>query len=156
MSTIHSILYVDDDEAALALVASSVGCERRLFTANTASAALEIARREPMDLALVDLHLSDALPLLRDLNQLQPALTATVIDVLAKPFAVPALIARLEHPTAPVRATPATLDRVVWEYVHRVVDECGGNLSAAARCPGIDRNTLKRKLARDPVDRRVM
>jgi len=174
VQTISTILYVDDDEAMLALHARTIGHTRRIYTATTASTALDVAAREPLDLALVDLYLGadDGLSLTRALVAKHPkvrvvlisgilsmsvaveAVKAGAFDVMAKPFSVPALIARLEHPEIrPSRAyTPPTLDRVVWEYMHRVVNECGGNISQAARCLGIDRNTLKRRLGRAPVD----
>ena len=48
--------------------------------------------------------------------------------------------------------TPATasLGRVEWEYIQRVLRECGGNISQAARLLGINRRSLQRKLAKYP------
>ena len=171
---IHTLLYVDDDQRLLALVARTLGHQRRVLTATSASEALALARDESIDVAFVDLYLGavDGIALIRDLVACQPRLVAILMsgmlsypaavtavkagafDVLAKPFSVGGVLARLEHSAVPRAGpyAPPTLDRVVWEYVHRVVDECGGNLSEAARELGIDRNTLKRRLARSPVD----
>ena len=37
---------------------------------------------------------------------------------------------------------------IEWEHIMRVLDDCGGNISAAARRLGIYRSTLKRRLRR--------
>jgi two-component system response regulator RegA len=46
-----------------------------------------------------------------------------------------------------------SLARVEWEHINRVVTDCGGNISRAARLLGIHRRSLQRKLARFPVPR---
>lgn len=43
-----------------------------------------------------------------------------------------------------------SLERVEWEHLQRVLADCGGNISAAARALGIERRTLQRKLAKFP------
>jgi two-component system response regulator RegA len=53
---------------------------------------------------------------------------------------------RAEHP-AP------TLARVEWEHIQRVLADCSGNVSEAARRLGIHRRSLQRKLAKHPVPR---
>lgn len=45
--------------------------------------------------------------------------------------------------------TPS-LDRVEWEHIQRVLTDCDGNVSQAARWLGIDRRTLQRKLGKYP------
>jgi two-component system response regulator RegA len=45
-----------------------------------------------------------------------------------------------EHPQAP------SLARAEWEHIHRVLDDCAGNVSEAARRLGIHRRSLQRKL----------
>ena len=49
-------------------------------------------------------------------------------------------------------ATP-TLARVEWEHINRVLSDCGGNVSQAARILGIHRRSLQRKLAKYPTPR---
>ena len=44
-----------------------------------------------------------------------------------------------------------SLARVEWEHIQRVLADCGGNLSQAARLLGIHRRSLQRKLSKDPV-----
>lgn len=46
-----------------------------------------------------------------------------------------------------------TLARVEWEHINRVLTDCGGNISLAAKRLGIHRRSLQRKLAKYPVNR---
>ncbi len=46
-----------------------------------------------------------------------------------------------------------TLARVEWEHIQRVLTDCDGNVSRAARALGIHRRSLQRKLAKDPGPR---
>jgi len=43
-----------------------------------------------------------------------------------------------------------SLARVEWEHIQRVLGDCGGNLSRAARQLGIHRRSLQRKLQKYP------
>ena len=43
-----------------------------------------------------------------------------------------------------------SLHRVEWEHIQRVLADCGGNVSEAARQLGMHRRTLQRKLATHP------
>ena len=47
-------------------------------------------------------------------------------------------------------AFPGTLARVEWEHINRVLSDCGGNISKAARVLGIHRRSLQRKLQKYP------
>ena len=51
--------------------------------------------------------------------------------------------------TSPDAQTPS-LARVEWDYIHRVLSDCGGNISQAARKLGIHRRSLQRKLQKLP------
>jgi two-component system, response regulator RegA len=57
----------------------------------------------------------------------------------------------LDPAEAAVR-TPS-LARVEWEHINRVLADCGGNVSQAARALGIHRRSLQRKLAKFPSAR---
>ncbi len=49
--------------------------------------------------------------------------------------------------------TPTTvpsLARVEWEHIHRVLSDCSGNITQAARLLGIHRRSLQRKLSKYP------
>ncbi len=48
--------------------------------------------------------------------------------------------------------TPS-LDRAAWEHMQRVLAECAGNISEAARRLGVHRRTLQRKLQKHPPRR---
>lgn len=54
-----------------------------------------------------------------------------------------------EEPIDDREAVPS-LQRVEWEHLQRVLGDCGGNVSEAARRLGIERRTLQRKLAKYP------
>ena len=57
-------------------------------------------------------------------------------------------------PDSPALAdTTPTLARVEWEHINRVLSDCGGNVSQAARILGIHRRSLQRKLAKYPTPR---
>ena len=45
-----------------------------------------------------------------------------------------------------------SLHRVEWEHIQRVLADCGGNVSRAARVLGLHRRTLQRKLATRPPE----
>ena len=51
---------------------------------------------------------------------------------------------------SPAEAQTPSLARVEWDYIHRVLSDCGGNISQAARKLGIHRRSLQRKLQKLP------
>jgi two-component system response regulator RegA len=46
-----------------------------------------------------------------------------------------------------------TVNRLEWEYIQQVLNDCSGNISATARSLGMHRRTLQRKLQKRPVKR---
>jgi two-component system response regulator RegA len=86
------------------------------------------------------------------------------IDYLTKPADTDQILARFEHADGPhalvashagaAAAAPAdttpTLARVEWEHIQRILDDCNGNISLAARKLGIHRRSLQRKLTKFP------
>lgn len=173
------LLIVDDDEPFRARLARAV--EQRglpcLAVADT-TAALALAGT-PLAGAVVDLRVSPdgGLAVVAALAAAQPSLPIVVLtgfgsiataleavrlgarDYLTKPVAADDLLAALRG-ERPLRenlkeVTPETpsLDRVEWEYIQRVLGDCGGNISQAARLLGIDRRSLQRKLAKYPPRR---
>jgi two-component system, response regulator RegA len=66
-------------------------------------------------------------------------------------------MASLSQPAAnaepPDTAQAPSLARVEWEHIQRILADCDGNVSQAARMLGIHRRSLQRKLARRPVAR---
>jgi two-component system, response regulator RegA len=72
------------------------------------------------------------------------------IDYLTKP----ADAETVERALLGTRAEEGTseipsLERVEWEYMQRVLSDCGGNISDAARKLRVHRRTLQRKLGRN-------
>ena len=79
-------------------------------------------------------------------------------DYLAKPVDADQVVQALLGPssaqtTAPEQLpdAPPPLKRLEWEHIQRVLAECDGNISEAARRLGLHRRTLQRKLAKRPV-----
>jgi len=80
------------------------------------------------------------------------------VNYLAKPISMEALIEALfgEPLRLVVEDTPksdSALERVEWEHIQRVLRECDGNITHAARRLGIHRQALQRKLRQPPVVR---
>jgi two-component system response regulator RegA len=80
------------------------------------------------------------------------------VHYLTKPADLEEIMAALER-RAQGEATPeppsevASLARIEWEHINRVLTDCGGNISQAARLLGLHRRSLQRKLAKYPVPR---
>jgi two-component system response regulator RegA len=167
-------LVVDDDErlrARLVRAFRERGLEVR--DAGTAEEALAAARAESPELALVDLRLPgpSGLELVRELKALDATTNVVVLTgygsiatalesiragattYLTKPVDADQILAAFDDPQskgAPPRTVPS-LARVEWEHIQRVLAECEGNVSQAARLLGIHRRSLQRKLSKYPV-----
>ena len=161
------VLVVDDDERYLTALTRGLEVACEVFTANSASAALAVARERSPDLTIVDLRLEgmSGVSLIEELKREHPemmialassylsvvsavaAVRAGADHVLSKPFTIREAIRRVEGetPEDDLDETP-TLARVEWEHIMRVLSDCEGNLSLAARRLGIYRSTLKRRI----------
>ncbi len=53
---------------------------------------------------------------------------------------------KVEMPEVEEDAPVPTLAQAEWEHIHRILADCGGNISEAARRLGIHRRSLQRKL----------
>jgi two-component system response regulator RegA len=77
------------------------------------------------------------------------------VDQILAPFGID--VDDTAASTAATEEGPAievpTLARVEWEHIHRVLTDCGGNISQAARLLGLHRRSLQRKLSKFPVRR---
>jgi two-component system response regulator RegA len=77
-------------------------------------------------------------------------------DYLTKPADAEQILAALrgerliQSNSKEVPPETPSLDRVEWEHIQRVLTDCDGNVSQAARWLGIDRRTLQRKLGKYP------
>jgi two-component system response regulator RegA len=170
------VLIVDDDETHRTALARAF--ERRGFAVSAASSvgeALAHIAREPPDYASIDLRMpgGSGLALVRQLKELQPGAVIVVLtgygsiataveavklgatDYLTKPAdALDLLRAFGAAPIAPARPHEVpSLARVEWEHISRVVADCGGNISQAARVLRMQRRSLQRKLAKYPVSK---
>jgi len=175
-----SILLVDDTVVLRERL--SMALQQRGFRVETAGdyeEAIDTFRRNPTELAVLDLRMpgKSGLKLLRKLLQIKPetrviilsgfgsipasidAVRAGAVNFLSKPADADDILsafARGDEPSVPDGATafPApSLARNEWEHIHRVLSDCGGNISEAARRLGIHRRSLQRKLRkRAPED----
>jgi len=173
-----SILLVDDDDAFRERMARAL--RERGFAVATApdrQAALAAAAQAP-DFAVVDMRMPDCSghEVVEALAGVSPhtrsviltgygsiasaveALHKGAVHYLSKPIdadELAATISRLdgeEDATANVEGTPS-LARAEWEHIQRVLTDCGGNQSEAARRLGIARRTLQLKLKKYPPRR---
>lgn len=171
------LLLVDDDERLRERLARAI--EARGYAVQTAGGydeAMALARSNPPEMAVVDLRMPgpSGLELLRALRELDPetrivVLTgygsiATTIDAmrlgavyyLQKPADADEILAAFSRDQTPPleavpdSAEPPSLERVKWEHVSRVLADCGGNVSEAARKLKLHRRSLQRMLQKFP------
>ena len=174
--SLPNILLVDDDEVLRERLATAIrtrGYEVR--TAGSSEEALREVAKDSPEMAVLDLRMpgGSGLELLRELKRQDPAtrvlmLTgygsiATAVEAvregaigyLPKPADADEILAALAGTnTAKERGidTPS-LARAEWEHIQRVLSDCGGNISEAARRLGIHRRSLQRKLHKYPPTR---
>ena len=175
----RSILLVDDDvnfRRRLARAFQDRGLDVR--EAGDAAEAMAASRDDPPEMAVVDLRMPgpDGLEVVRGLLAVEPAMRVVVltgygsiatalkvvrlgaIHYLTKPAYPDEILAALEPKkgdapagTGASEAEAPSLARVEWEHIQRVLADCDGNISLAARRLGLHRRSLQRKLAKAPV-----
>ena len=165
--SVRTVLAVDDDATVLAAVTRAMGRQRTVMTASDPDAAIDKARTRPPDLAIVDLRIGAAsgIELTRRLKSELPdtvvvlvsgylsidltvaAVRAGADHVMAKPITANDILRRVEEGNADpdLDATP-TLADAENEHIARVLGDCDGNISEAARRLGIHRSSLQRRL----------
>lgn len=171
-----TLLVVDDDEAFRTALGSAL--ERRGFSVSLAGgmeAALNLSREKIFEYALVDVRMpgGSGIDLVRALRALDEgtrivvltgygtianaveAMRAGAFDYLTKPVHAAACAHALLGKSANEGSSEdvPSLDRVEWEYLNRVLSDCGGNLSEAARRLRMHRRSLQRKLGKLPPTR---
>ncbi|MDF2695958.1 MAG: Fis family DNA-binding response regulator [Labilithrix sp.] len=173
-----TLLVVDDDEAfrrRLVRAFEARGFEVR--AAADAESALVLAREESPELAVVDLRMAgrSGLEVVRELKAIDGSTNVVVLTgygsiataleavrlgathYLTKPADVDDLLAAFARahgaPDVPVAIEHEvpSLARTEWEHISRVLADCGGNITQAARLLGIHRRSLQRKLSKFPV-----
>jgi two-component system response regulator RegA len=177
--TARSVLVVDDDEVFRTRLARAF--RERGFEARTASGgeeAVALAAQESPEFAVIDLRMPDlgGLDVVRRLRTVDPTTNIVVLTgygsiataleavrlgathYLTKPADVDDILAgfarRDAAPDEAALSPPAevpSLARAEWEHINRVLTDCQGNISQAARLLGLHRRSLQRKLAKYPV-----
>jgi two-component system response regulator RegA len=173
-------LVVDDDEVFRGRLCRALA--QRNWAADgvdSAESALAYARERSPDLVLLDLRMQGkgGLDILQELRGIDSSMSIIVLTgygsiptaiaavklgadhYLSKPADADQILAVYERlrsaeenePNAP-ESVP-TLARVEWEHMQRVLADCSGNVSQAARLLGIHRRSLQRKLSKYPPPR---
>lgn len=169
-----SILLVDDSivlRDRLAMAFRERGF--RVAVASNAEEATRVFALDPTDLAVLDLRMpgKPGLVLLQELREISPSTKflilsgfgsiSTAIDAirlgatnfLPKPADADDILtafargeAEVDVPESEGEIPVPTLAQAEWEHIHRILADCGGNISEAARRLGIHRRSLQRKL----------
>jgi two-component system response regulator RegA len=171
----RTLLVVDDDEPFRTRLVRALR-ERGVDATGAGSyrEAMAAARADTPELALVDLRLPGrpGLDLVRDLKALDRTTNIVVLtgygsiatavqsvrlgatSYLTKPVDADQILTAFDTAAGGVTAPGGSvqpLARVEWEHIQRVLADCDGNVSQAARLLGLHRRSLQRKLAKYPV-----
>jgi two-component system response regulator RegA len=178
MKSGRHFLVVDDDAAfRTRLIKALVARGHAAHGAETVDEAVDVAREIKPDSAVVDLRMPggktglDLVPILvaqhpgiqivvlTGYGSIATAVEAVrqgAINYLSKPLDADQILAAFETDAegaidapAPADSTPS-LARVEWEHIQRILSDCDGNISLAARKLGIHRRSLQRKLSKLP------
>jgi two-component system response regulator RegA len=170
--TLRTLLIVDDDAPLLNRLARAM--ERRGFevrTADSVSAGIQAAQTEAPEYAVVDLRLGDGngldvvaalraaradtrIVMLTGYGAIATAVAAVkagAVDYLPKPADADAIEAALlsrDGALPPPPELPMSAERVRWEHIQRVFEQCERNVSETARRLRMHRRTLQRILAK--------
>jgi two-component system response regulator RegA len=177
----RSVLVVDDDEVFRTRLVRAFA-ERGLDArgADCVAAAVASASVDSPELAVIDLRMPDrsGLDLVRELKAIDPATSVVVLTgygsiataleavrlgathYLTKPADADEILSAFDRPSRLLDSTPdadrhetPSLARAEWEHIQRVLTDCNGNLSQAARLLRVHRRSLQRKLAKWPASR---
>ena len=167
----NTILIVDDNPVILtALKICLAGVFTRIVTLSSTDRLVATMSEEHVDVVLLDMNFSlgvntgqDGLFWLRTLKKLYPDTPVVLMtayanvqlavkglkngaaDFVTKPWDNDELVRTLRDAVEKSREV-VTLDKLEQQHVHRVVEQCHGNMSKAAELLGITRQTLYRKL----------
>ena len=167
-----SLLILDDDDPLRGRLSRAM--EKKGFVvseAKTVAEGLEIVKKSPPNFAVIDLRLEDGngLDVIKELSKSKSdcrivmltgfgniatavaAVKAGALDYLPKPADPDQINAALmqsgdEMPPPP--QDPMSADRVRWEHIQRVYEQCGRNVSETARRLRMHRRTLQRILGK--------
>ena len=168
----RTLLIVDDDQPLCQRLARAM--ERRGFvvtTADSVKGGVAAAKEATPAFAVVDLRLTDGsgLDVVSALREARPnarvvmltgygniatavaAVKAGAVDYLPKPVdadAVERALLATEAALPPPPEDPMSADRVRWEHIQRVFEQCDRNVSETARRLKMHRRTLQRILGK--------
>ncbi len=172
MLTDNSLLILDDDaplRTRLRRAMESRGFE--VMDAGSVAEGIDIVRKTPPAYAVLDMKLEDGsgLSLVSELRAKRAecrivmltgfgniatavaAVKAGALDYLPKPADPDSIAATLRHTgdgMPPPPQDPMSADRVRWEHIQRVYEQCGRNVSETARRLRMHRRTLQRILSK--------
>lgn len=175
MEASNSRILVCDDDAPfrkrLARALRDRGYE--VFEADSARTGLEVLREYSPDRVVVDLRMpgESGLWLVQEIKARDPrcaivvltgfgsiataleAIKRGAVNYLTKPTAVEVILAAFSPQYLPEEKSKEmpSLAEIEAEYVQRVLDECGGNVSQSAKVLGVHRRSLQRKLRQTPI-----
>ncbi|MFZ5799706.1 MAG: response regulator [Desulfobulbus sp.] len=174
-----SILVVDDEPLFRERLGRAFEKrEYRVFLAGNYEEAVALIRKEKPAMAVVDMKMpgKSGLEVIKDGLAAHPDLeivvltgygsiaTATeavrlgALSYLPKPADVDDILKafaqspELDIPESEEEFQAPSLARMEWEHINRVLHDCKGNISAAAKRLGLHRRTLQRKLNKFPPD----
>lgn len=170
------LLLVDDDQVFCRVLGEAL--EKRGFDvciAHSVEEALQMTGDHQPAYAVVDLNMPgvSGLALVKQLRETDArtrilvltgyASIATAVEAiklgathyLAKPADADEILTALNQGDGDadieIPERPISVKRLEWEHIQKVLAECDGNVSAAARKLGMYRRTLQRKLMKRPV-----
>lgn len=164
------VLLVDDDAPLRRnLVRAMERFGYEIATAGGLREAYDVAAQFEPEFAVVDLNLADGhgMELVETLQQLRPGIRVVVVTgydsiassivatkagavgYLAKPVKPEEIAAALSGQVdPPADDSPMSADRVRWEHIQRVFEQCHRNVSETARRLNMHRRTLQRILSK--------
>ena len=171
-----TFLVVDDDAAfRTRLVRALESRGLKAHAASNGADALELAATAKPQAAIVDMRMPggmSGLDVVKELSAKHPEMQIVVltgygsigtaveavrlgaINYLQKPLDTEEILAAFDEKEGEAGAHPAgdtpSLARVEWEHIQRVLADCEGNISLAARRLGLHRRSLQRKLGKLP------
>ena len=174
------VLIVDDDEIFRTRLCRAFAQRKwEAEAAPDAERAATFASERSPDLVLVDLRMpgKGGLELIQELRAIDPSMTIIMLTgygsiptaisamkkgadhYMSKPADADQILAayeNLQSTASDAMKAPESvpsLARVEWEHMQRVIADCEGNISQAARLLGIHRRSLQRKLTKYPPAR---
>jgi two-component system response regulator RegA len=175
-----SIMVVDDDVTFRTRLVSALEARgMSAWGAGSPQEAKDLAARQRPKQAVLDLRMpgGSGLELVSDLlginaemaivvltgyGSIATAVEATrrgAMDYLTKPADADQILAAFRKngekgasAGAKESSSAPSLARVEWEHIQRILTDCGGNISKAARVLGIHRRSLQRKLQKYPPE----